>query len=43
MEFPFSPLQLLQQFGARSDDMWRIKDMNEKLPMLYSIKAMKQL
>ena len=43
MEFPFSPYNCFNNLEQGSDDMWRIKDMNEKLPMLYSIKAMKQL
>ena len=43
MEFPFSPYNCFNNLEQGSDDMWRIKDMNEKLLMLYSIKAVKQL
>ena len=43
MEFPFSPYNCFNNVEQGADDMWRIKDMNGKLPMLYSIKATKQL
>lgn len=41
-EFPYSPYNCFNNVEQGSDGMWRIKAMNEKLPMLYSIKAVKQ-
>jgi 2-polyprenyl-3-methyl-5-hydroxy-6-metoxy-1,4-benzoquinol methylase len=42
-EFPFSPYNCFNNLEQSPDGMWRIKGMDEKLPMLYSIKTMKQL
>ena len=41
-EFPYSPYNCFNNLEQGNDGMWRIKDMQEKLPMLYSIKAIKQ-
>lgn len=41
-EFPFSPYNCFNNLEQGSDDMWRIKGMDEKMPMMYSIKAIKQ-
>jgi SAM-dependent methyltransferase len=41
-EFPYSPYNCFNHVEQGGDGMWRIKGMNEKLPMLYSIKAVKQ-
>jgi SAM-dependent methyltransferase len=41
-EFPFSPCNCFNNIVKGDDDMWRIKDMNEKMPMMYSIKATKR-
>jgi len=40
-EFPFSPFNCFNKLEQGNDGMWRIKGMNEKLPMMYSIKARK--
>jgi ubiquinone/menaquinone biosynthesis C-methylase UbiE len=40
-EFPFSCYNCFNNVEQGSDGMWRIKGMNEKLPMMYSIKAVK--
>jgi 2-polyprenyl-3-methyl-5-hydroxy-6-metoxy-1,4-benzoquinol methylase len=40
-EFPYSPYNCFNDMEKGSDDMWRIKGMNEKMPLLYSIKATK--
>jgi SAM-dependent methyltransferase len=40
-EFPYSPYNCFNNLEQGNDGMWRIKDMHEKLPMLYSIKAKK--
>jgi 2-polyprenyl-3-methyl-5-hydroxy-6-metoxy-1,4-benzoquinol methylase len=40
-EFPFSPFNCFNNLEQGSDGMWRIRGMNEKLPMMYSIKARK--
>ncbi len=40
-EFPFSPYNCFNNLEQGDDDMWRIKGMDEKLPMMYSIKAIK--
>jgi ubiquinone/menaquinone biosynthesis C-methylase UbiE len=40
-EFPYSPYNCFNDLEQGDDGMWRIKGMNEKLPMLYSIKAVK--
>ncbi len=42
-EFPYSPYNCFNNLEQRADGMWRIKGMNEKMPMMYSIKAVKQL
>lgn len=41
-EFPFSPYNCFNNLEQGADDMWRIKGMNEKMPVMYSIKAIKQ-
>lgn len=41
-EFPFSPYNCFNSIEQGGDSMWRIKGMDEKLPMMYSIKAVKQ-
>lgn len=41
-EFPFSPYNCFNNMEQGSDGLWRIKGMNEKIPMMYSIKAVKQ-
>lgn len=41
-EFPFSPCNCFNNLEKGSDDMWRIKGMDEKMPMMYSIKAVKR-
>jgi SAM-dependent methyltransferase len=41
-EFPFSPYNCFNDLEQGADGMWRIKEMDEKMPMLYSIKAGKQ-
>ena len=41
-EFPYSPYNCFNNLEQSNDGMWRIKNMNEKLPMLFSIKAIKQ-
>ena len=41
-EFPFSPYNCFSNLEKGADDMWRIKGMDEKMPMMYSIKAIKQ-
>lgn len=40
-EFPFSPFNCFNNVEQGADGMWRIKGMDEKLPMMYSIKARK--
>jgi 2-polyprenyl-3-methyl-5-hydroxy-6-metoxy-1,4-benzoquinol methylase len=40
-EFPFSPYNCFQNLEQGPDGYWRIIGMNEKMPMLYSIKAVK--
>ena len=42
-EYPFSPYNCFNNMEKGADDMYRIKGMNEKMPMMYSIKAVKQL
>ena len=42
-EFPFSPYNCFSNLEQGADKMWRIKGMNEKMPMMYSIKAVKQV
>jgi SAM-dependent methyltransferase len=41
-EFSYSPYNCFNNLEQGADDMWRIKGMGEKLPMMYSIKAVKQ-
>ena len=41
-EFPFSPYNCFNKTEQGNDGMWRIAGMDEKLPMMYSIKARKQ-
>ena len=41
-EFSYSPYNCFNNMEQGDDGMWRIKGMNEKMPMLYSIKAVKQ-
>jgi 2-polyprenyl-3-methyl-5-hydroxy-6-metoxy-1,4-benzoquinol methylase len=41
-EFPYSPYNCFSNLGQGNDGMWRIKGMDEKMPMMYSIKAVKQ-
>ncbi|MBK8609191.1 MAG: class I SAM-dependent methyltransferase [Chitinophagaceae bacterium] len=40
-EFPYSPYNCFKNLEQGEDLMWRIKGMDEKMPMLYSIKAVK--
>ena len=42
-EFPFSPYPCFNDLEKGTDGMWRIKGLDEKLPMMYSIKAVKTL
>ncbi len=42
-EFPYSPYNCFNNLEKGSDDMWRIKGMDEKMPIMYSIKAIKRL
>ena len=41
-EFSFSPYNCFNKMEQGEDGMWRIIGMNEKLPIMYSIKAVKQ-
>lgn len=41
-EFPFSPYNCFNNLEKGADGMWRIKGMDEKMPMMYSIKAVKR-
>lgn len=41
-EFPFSPYNCFNNLEQGEDGMWRIQGMQEKLPMMYSIKAIKE-
>lgn len=40
-EFPYSPYNCFSNLEQGIDEMWRIKGMDEKMPMMYSIKAVK--
>lgn len=40
-EYPYSPYNCFSNLEQGDDGMWRIMGMDEKLPMLYSIKAIK--
>jgi 2-polyprenyl-3-methyl-5-hydroxy-6-metoxy-1,4-benzoquinol methylase len=42
-EFPYSPYNCFNKVEQGPDGMWRITGMNEKLPMMYSIKAVKNI
>jgi len=42
-EFPFSPYNCFSNLDHGADNMWRIKGIGEKMPMLYSIKATKRV
>ena len=42
-EFPFSPYNCFSNLEQGADGMWRIKGLDEKMPMMYSIKAVKQV
>jgi SAM-dependent methyltransferase len=42
-EFPFSPYNCFNNTEQGTDGMWRIKGMGDKMPMLYSIKAVKKV
>ena len=42
-EFPYSPYNCFNNLQKVADDMWRIKGMDEKMPMMYSIKATKRV
>ena len=41
-EFSYSPYNCFNNLEQGTDGMWRIKGMDEKMPMMYSIKAIKQ-
>ena len=41
-EFSYSPYNCFNNLEQGVDGMWRIKGMDEKMPMMYSIKAIKQ-
>ncbi len=41
-EFPYSTYNCFNKLEQGGDGMWRIKGMDEKMPMMYSIKAIKQ-
>lgn len=41
-EFPYSPYNCFNKLEQGADQMWRIKGMNEKMPVMYSITAIKQ-
>jgi SAM-dependent methyltransferase len=40
-EFSYSPYNCFNKLEQGADGMWRIKGMDEKMPMMYSIKALK--
>ena len=42
-EFSYSPYNCFNNLEQGADGMWRINGMNEKMPMMYSIKAFKQV
>jgi len=42
-EFPYSPYNCFNKLQQGSDGMWRIEGMDEKMPMLYSIRARKNV
>ena len=41
-EFPYSPYNCFHCMEQGKDGMWRIKGMDEKMPVLYSLQAIKQ-
>jgi SAM-dependent methyltransferase len=41
-EFSYSPYNCFSNLEQGGDGMWRIKGMSEKMPMMYSIKAIKK-
>jgi SAM-dependent methyltransferase len=41
-EFAYSPYNCFNNLEQGDDEMWRIKGMNEKMPVMYSIKATKR-
>ena len=41
-EFPYSPYNCFNDMEQGPDEMWRIKGMEEKMPVMYSIKAVKK-
>ena len=42
-EYPFSPCNCFNNIEKGPDNMWRIEGMDEKMPMMYSIKATKRV
>ena len=42
-EFPYSPYNCFNNMEQADDGMWRIKGMGEKMPVMYSIKAVKKI
>ena len=42
-EYPYSPYNCFNNVEQGPDKMWRVKNMDEKMPMIYSIKAVKQV
>ena len=42
-EFPYSCYNCFNNVEQGADGMWRIKGMDEKMPMMYSIKAVKKI
>jgi len=42
-EFPYSPFNCFNNLEQGDDGNWRIKNMNEKIPMVYSMKATKKV
>ena len=41
-EFPYSPYSCFNGLEQGPDAMWRVKGLDEKMPIMYSIKAVKQ-
>jgi len=41
-EFPYSPYNCFNELEQGADGMWRIKGMDEKMPLMYSIRAIKK-
>ena len=41
-EFPYSPFNCFNNVEQGNDGNWRVKNMGEKIPMVYSIKATKE-